>query len=235
MMVGRPSREVIMTAMIGCDDDVDFVSAAKDFSRAQFAAFTAPYRSAIAKVESMVTLLGDRLDDPRRGRPVEAVTSRVKSFDRIVDKAARIGCPLEPEAVGAAIRDIAGVRIVCGGVSDVYRLARHLGALPGLHVTEVEDYIASPKPNGYRSFHVMGEVVVSVSRRIERVPIEIQLRTRAMDLWAGFDHRFVYRHHRSVPQRLARELAHAAELAHRLDVTLERLRHDLAGTRTADP
>jgi putative GTP pyrophosphokinase len=221
MMAGRPSREVIMTALI---DDVGFAPTA--FGPAQFAAFTAPYELALTDVEDMVALL----DDPRHGRCVEAVTTRVKSFDRVVDKAARIGCALEPGAVRDAVRDIAGVRVVCGGVSDVYRLAHALVELPGLRVTAVEDYIAAPKPNGYRSFHVMAEVVVAVSGTREPIPVEIQIRTRAMDLWADFEHRFVYRNRRALPRGLARELAYAADLALRLDETLERVRGVLADT-----
>jgi putative GTP pyrophosphokinase len=212
---------------------IDFAPTTPELSRARFADIAVRYELAITEVRSKVEVLNDRLDDPQRGRPIDVVASRVKSFDRIVNKAERIGCPLEADAVRAAIRDIAGVRIVCCTLSEVYRVAQQLGGLDGMVVTAVEDYIASPKPNGYRSLHLMAEVTVPVAGRFERVPVEIQIRTRAMDVWAGFEHAFVYRDRRPVPHGLARELTHAAELAHRLDMTLERLRNDLAGTGAA--
>jgi putative GTP pyrophosphokinase len=95
-----------------------------------------------------------------------------------------------------------------------------------------EDYIAKPKLNGYKSLHMTIEIPVLMPDRIEQVPVELQIRTRAMDIWAGFEHRFRYRDHRLVPTRPVDELTEAADAAHRLDMAIERL-HNASGSQTA--
>ena len=96
-----------------------------------------------------------------------------------------------------------------------------------LTVIEVEDYIAHPKPNGYKSFHMIIEIPVYLSDRVERVPVELQIRTIAMDLWANLEHKIHHRHEHAVPPRLLNELIDAADAAHRLDVEVQRLHDDV--------
>ena len=87
----------------------------------------------------------------------------------------------------------------------------------------IDDYISKPKPNGYKSLHMTTEISVPMPDRVQQVPVELQIRTRAMDIWASFDHRFRYRDHRLVSTRLVDELTEAADAAHRLDMAIERL------------
>ena len=156
----------------------------------------------------------------------------MKPPDSILGKAARIGCPLTVDDIGTNILDIAGVRVTCGLISDTYRVATLLSQHADLTVIEVEDYIAHPKPNGYKSFHMILEVPVYLSDRVERVPVELQIRTIAMDLWANLEHKIHYKHDHAVPRRLLNELIDAAEAAHRLDVKMQRL-YDEVGDPTA--
>ena len=98
-----------------------------------------------------------------------------------------------------------------------------LSQQPDVTVIEVEDYIAHPKPNGYMSFHMIIEIPVLLSDRVERVPVEVQIRTIAMDLWASLEHKIYNKYERAVPPRLLNELTDAAEAAHNLDVKMQRL------------
>ncbi len=114
-------------------------------------------------------------------------------------KAQRLRCPLTAADIRQNIRDIAGVRITCGLISDTYRVADLIGGQPDVTVLEVEDYIAKPKSNGYKSLHVAVEIPVFLSDRVVQVPVELQIRTIAMDFWASLEHKIYYKYQRSVP------------------------------------
>ena len=122
-----------------------------------------------------------------------------------------------------------------GFISDTYRAAALLGAQSDIEVIEVEDYIANPKPNGYRSFHMIVEIPAHCSDRVEHVPAEWQIRTIAQGFWACLEHEIHYKYSRAVPRGLLTELTDAAVAAHRLDMTTERLHHKAARLRTTDP
>jgi putative GTP pyrophosphokinase len=197
-------------------------------SSAEFSRFVLPYQFAIQALTTKVAILKEEFTQFDRDCPIEHVSSRVKSFDRILAKAQRLRCPLTTEHIRRNIRDIAGVRITCPVISDTYRVAGLLSSQPDVTVIEVEDYIAKPKPNGYKSLHITVEIPVVMSDGVEQVPVELQIRTIAMDLWAGFEHTIYRKNHRAVPRRLVNELTEAAEVAHRLDMTMERLHNEVA-------
>jgi putative GTP pyrophosphokinase len=155
--------------------------------------------------------------------PIEHVSSRLKSADSIRAKAERKGIPLNEQAVTESITDIAGIRIVCSFVADVYRLLELLAAQHDLHVRHVKDYIAEPKPNGYRSLHVLVEVPVFLSSGPVLVPVEVQLRTIAMDFWASLEHKIHYKYDGDVPADLSGGLKESAGTAARLDGEMELL------------
>src|SRR4029453_1477467 len=139
-------------------------------------------------------------------------------------KAQRIGCPITFDDLRARIRDIAGVRIVCSFVSDVYTVSEMLTRQPDVNLVVTKDYIAEPKPNGYRSLHLIVEIPVFMSDRMVAVPVEVQLRTVAMDFWASVEHKIYYKHDPAeVPAPLRAELTAAAEDAARWDKRMERL------------
>lgn len=213
--------------VVGDLSQTEFTPTHTDFAR-----FLLPYQCAISAQTAKVNILKGELAHADQYCPIRHITSRVKSPDSILAKAARIGCPLTVEDIGTHILDIAGVRVICGLISDTYRVATLLSQQADLTVIEVEDYIAHPKPDGYTSFHMVLEIPVYLSEGVERVPVEIQIRTIAMDLWANLEHRIHYNHEHAVPRRLLNELIDAAEAAHRLDVKMQRL-YDELGDPTA--
>ena len=115
------------------------------------------------------------------------------------------------------IHDIAGVRIICSFISDIYNVVNVLKQHEDLRIVKVKDYIQTPKPNGYRSLHLIIEMPVNLTNRVEYVKAEIQIRTIAMDFWASLEHKIYYKLNNDVPKQLTDELKEAAEIAHYLD------------------
>lgn len=195
--------------------------------------FLMVYKFGLAEVQTKTAILAEELALRGTGNPIEHVSPRLKTPASITAKARRIGCPLTFDDLRARIRDIAGLRIVCSFVSDVYTVADMLTRQPDVTLVETEDYIARPKPSGYRSLHLLVEIPVFMSDRVETVPVEVQLRTVAMDFWASLEHKIYYKHDAEVPAALRAELAATAEDAARLDQRMERLHQQIHGPRPA--
>ncbi|MGB3859589.1 MAG: GTP pyrophosphokinase family protein, partial [Ornithinimicrobium sp.] len=130
------------------------------------------------------------------------------------------------------IFDIAGIRITCSFISDIYTLADMLTDQKDVEVLQVKDYVAHPKANGYKSLHLILSVPVFLSDRVEEVPVELQIRTVAMDFWASLEHKIYYKFDRDVPAHIVAELKQAAEVANNLDRKMESLRTEVNGLQT---
>ncbi len=183
------------------------------------------YMFGIDEVMTKISILRDEFRYIHEYNPIEHVGSRLKSFDSILAKAQRKQIPLTPDDVRAQMFDIAGVRVTCSFVSDLYRVRDMLVAQADLTLLEERDYIARPKPNGYKSLHLIVRVPVFLSDRVENVAVEIQLRTIAMDFWASLEHKIYYKYDRTVPAHLTDSLKLAADVAWSLDTSMERI-HD---------
>ncbi|MBD5074715.1 GTP pyrophosphokinase YwaC, partial [Xanthomonas citri pv. citri] len=133
------------------------------------------------------------------------------------NKLMRKGCEITTKEMKEHIHDIAGVRIICSFISDIYNVVNVLKQHEDLRIVKVKDYIQTPKPNGYRSLHLIIEMPVNLTNRVEYVKAEIQIRTIAMDFWASLEHKIYYKLNNDVPKQLTDELKEAAEIAHYLD------------------
>ncbi len=194
------------------------------------------YQSGIDEVTTRLATLQREFEHLQASNPIEHVTSRLKSPRSLLDKARRRGAAPTLAGIQEVITDIAGVRVVCSFISDVYRVSDALCSQPDLGVREVEDYIAAPKPSGYRSLHVLLEVPVFLSDRSVRVPVEVQFRTIAMDFWASLEHKINYKYDRVVPTGLIDGLRDAARTAAQLDRDMERLHLEVQAQDSArDP
>lgn len=163
--------------------------------------------------------------------PIEHISSRLKSMPSVVEKLERKGLPVDEEHIRAAVTDVAGLRVVCSFRSDVYAVARMLTDQADVTVLRVRDYIAHPKPVGYRSLHLLVEVPVFLSRGVVPVTAEIQLRTAAMDFWASLEHKIMYKYRGAVPADVLADLESSALAVDRLD----RQMHDLHSRVHAEP
>jgi putative GTP pyrophosphokinase len=196
------------------------------------------YRFGIDEVMTKITILRDEFRLTHAYNPIEHLGSRLKSYESIVAKARRKGIAVTPEDLRARMLDIAGVRITCSFVSDIYRVRDMLLRQRDLTLLEERDYITRPKPTGYKSLHLIVQVPVYLSDRVEDVVVEIQLRTIAMDLWASLEHKIYYKFDREVPRHLTHSLKLASDVAWSLDTSLERI-HDevqsqVSGTDATD-
>jgi putative GTP pyrophosphokinase len=199
------------------------------------------YRFAIQEMSTKIDILRQEFESTYDYSPIEHVRSRLKSSDSLFAKAVRQGTDLTVPAIRAEIRDVAGIRITCSFVSDVYWIAEMLSVQEDLTVLTTKDYIAHPKQSGYRSLHLIVEVPVFLSRTVERVAVELQIRTIAMDFWASIEHKLHYKYSADMPSHLAAEIEDAGRLAADLDERMGRLRDEVRpsprhpGDTTAGP
>ena len=125
------------------------------------------------------------------------------------------------------IDDIAGIRIICSFTSDIYKIATVIEAQKHIKVLGVKDYIVNPKQSGYRSYHMLVEVPVYLSSKMEYVKVEIQIRTIAMDFWASLEHKMRYKYKSDVPVKLSEELNDCANIVSFLDERMARLNAEI--------
>ncbi|WP_308468992.1 GTP pyrophosphokinase [Rathayibacter soli] len=188
-----------------------------------------PYKFGIDEVNTKISILREEFSQLHDYNPIEHVSSRLKTPESIVAKVIRKECDPSFDAIAATITDIAGVRVTCSFGSDVYRVFELLTGQSDVRLITAKDYIAKPKPNGYKSLHAIIEVPVFLSAGPKPVFVEVQIRTVAMDFWASLEHKIYYKYDRAVPQELLDELKEAAETAARLDAKMERLHTEIRG------
>ncbi|MFS0895112.1 GTP pyrophosphokinase family protein [Microbacterium sp. 179-I 3D3 NHS] len=198
--------------------------------RDEFQRFLREYEFGMREVETKISILRDEFTHDHAYNPIEHVKSRLKTPDSIVEKIARKGIE-EPDfdRIRTEITDIAGVRVTCSFVADVYRLFDLLTQQDDVTVRVVKDYIAEPKDNGYKSLHAIIEVPVFLSTGALSVPVEVQFRTIAMDFWASLEHKIYYKFSTQVPSHLVESLTDAAAAAAELDTRMERLHREAHG------
>ncbi|WP_429372433.1 GTP pyrophosphokinase [Paenibacillus sp. DS2015] len=191
------------------------------------------YKFALDEIETKVEILKEEFQSLHDYSPIENTTSRLKSPESIVNKMLRKNYELSFDGIKSNIKDIAGLRITCSFISDIYQVSEMLQNQADLKILEVKDYIKNPKPNGYKSLHLLVEVPVFLSDSEEHVCVEVQIRTIAMDFWASLEHKIFYKYNESVPDRLIQELKNAADSANALDLQMERLHHEIQEIKDA--
>ncbi|WP_240937979.1 GTP pyrophosphokinase family protein [Nocardioides sp. JQ2195] len=190
---------------------------------AQLTRMLMEYKFGIDEITTKIEILQEEFTHLHDYNPIEHVSSRVKSPESIYAKVQKRGFDPSLESIRENVTDIAGVRVSCSFTSDVYRVFSMLSSQSDITLLEVEDYIAHPKPNGYRSLHALVTIPVHLSDRVVDVVVELQLRTVAMDFWASLEHKIYYKYQTAVPVQLLDELKSAAETAASLDAQMERL------------
>lgn len=196
--------------------------------------FIMPYKFAVDEINTKIHILKEEFTHLHEYNPIEHVSSRVKTMESIIKKVSRKNMDLSLEAIKSEIRDIAGVRITCSFTSDIYKIKNMLESQKDIEVLEIKDYFKYPKQNGYRSLHMLVEIPIFMSDRVEHIPVEIQIRTIAMDFWASLEHKIFYKYNKDVPQQLVDELKEAATIATHLDEKMERLNREINVYKQAD-
>lgn len=183
----------------------------------------------IEELTTKISILHDEFTHLQDSSPIEHVDARLKSVRSIMDKVRRRGVEPTIDNIRREVTDIAGVRVTCGFVSDVYAVFDMIARQPDVSVRQVKDYVARPKPNGYRSLHAQVELPVHLSDRVVPVVVELQLRTVAMDFWAALEHKIHYKYDQHVPADILRDLREAAAASADLDARMESLHERVHG------
>lgn len=181
------------------------------------------YRCAMMEVSTKFTVLDEELSLQYDRNPIEAIKTRLKSPDSIMDKLSRRGLPFSAESIEHNLNDIAGVRVICAYISDIYMLRDALLRQDDIVLLQEKDYIKNPKPNGYRSLHLIVETPIFLHDQKKQMRVEVQFRTMAMDWWASVEHKLRYKKP-AAPEEVNSELKECAEISADLDKRLEKLR-----------
>lgn len=181
------------------------------------------YNAAIREVTTKLQILDEEFQCRYDHNPIHHMESRLKSPRSIVQKLRRRDSEISADSARRNLTDIAGIRVICCYIADVYRIAELLLHQDDVTLIRKSDYIKDPKPNGYRSLHLVVQIPVYLSDRTERVPVEVQIRTEAMDLWASLEHQMRYKSSKPVSAELQAQLRECAESLSEIDVKMQKI------------
>ena len=196
-------------------------------SSTDYKSLMAYYECAIMEVETKFKVLSKNFSLGDDCNPIESIQSRLKSSRSILKKMQKKGLPLTVEAIEQNLHDIAGVRVICSTVSDIYILADAFIGQDDVFLVERKDYIAAPKENGYRSLHLIVSTPIFLANNKRMMEVEVQMRTLSMDTWASLEHKFRYKKE-SNPyiNEIAEELRRCADACADIDRRMQHV-HDL--------
>lgn len=191
--------------------------------RADYAQIRGVYAAAIREINARLTTLSQEFSYRNRHNPIHHIESRVKSLPSIVKKLQNMGAPVSIISAKKNLHDIAGVRVVCRYVDDIYRIADLLLAQDDISLILEKNYIRNPKPNGYRSLHIVVDVPIYMSQGKLFTPVEIQIRTVAMDFWATLEHGIRYKATNEVSQSIVDQLRECADVITETDYKMQEI------------
>jgi len=184
------------------------------------------YRCAMLEIETKFRVLDEQFSLSHERNPIENIKSRLKSMDSIQEKLTRKNLPISLSSIEYNLCDVAGVRVICSFIDDIYKLADSFLSQDDVKLIAQKDYIQFPKENGYRSLHLIVEIPIFLYNDKKYVKVEVQLRTVAMEAWSNLEHKLRYK--KSLSERqlalISNELSECAELADRLDVKMQQIR-----------
>ena len=178
------------------------------------------YSSALKSINTKIEILNNEFIQLYNYNPIEHITSRLKTPESIVKKLKNDGCEVTIENMVEHLNDIAGIRIICSFMSDIYPIADMIARQADITVLHVKDYIKYPKANGYKSYHMVVTIPVYLSEGKRDTKVEIQIRTIAMDFWASLEHKIAYKFEGKAPDYLERELKSCADMVDMLDMKM---------------
>lgn len=220
MILEKNERFVINESMIPPEMSVT-IDNAKEIARI-FSDLRMRYHAAIKEISTKLEVLDNEFSVKYDYNPIHHMQCRLKSIDSIMEKIERKGWPKEIESV-YKITDFAGVRVICNYIDDIYTVEDSLLRQDDIKLLKRKDYIKNPKESGYRSLHLIVEVPIFLSDRTYNMPVEIQIRTIAMDTWASLEHELKYKRKEDMPGYVVQELKNCAKSMAELDATMERI------------
>ena len=199
------------------------------------------YGCALREVETKLQVLNDEFKLTHDRNPIESIKSRIKTPQSIVDKLERRGIEANvsnPEeyirTIERELFDIAGIRVICAFPDDIYKLAEQLISQDDITLIRTKDYILSPKPNGYRSLHLIISVPVFFSQQKRDMKVEVQIRTIAMDFWASLEHQIKYKREIPDQENIVAKLKACADDIARIDGEMMEIHRQLEASENRE-
>lgn len=189
------------------------------------------YKAGIKQITTKLEILNTELCAGKSRSPIDTIKSRIKEPASIVEKLRKKGCPISLASMTQNLQDIAGVRVTCPFIADIYEIAAMLTNQEDIFLISMKDYIKNPKENGYRSLHLVVRTPVYFSDRKEDIVVEIQIRTIAMDFWASLEHQINYKNHNKPSPEMLKELKECADIIAETDKRMERLARKAPGVK----
>ena len=182
------------------------------------------YNCALREVKTKFEVLNDDLSIKNSRNPIEMIKTRIKKPESIAQKLYRKGYDISIDSIITNLNDVAGIRIICSFIDDIYEVSEMFIKQDDVKVIEIKDYIKNPKSNGYRSYHMIVEIPVFFADRKQMVKVEVQFRTIAMDFWASLEHQMKYKKDIENPDDIITELKSCADIISETDNMMMQIR-----------
>lgn len=215
----RVEKAELVQSFLSTHGDQDVFERLEEFNHLMI-----KYHAVIREVTTKLEILNDELSHSKQRNPIETISFRIKKPMSIAQKLRKKGAPVTVDSISQTLNDVAGIRVICSFVDDIYAVAEMLTRQDDVRLIEKKDYIQNPKPNGYRSLHLVLEVPVFFSTHKEPMRVEVQIRTVAMDFWASLEHQIRYKNHTPETRRIAGELKECADVIAQTDLRMQALR-----------
>ena len=193
----------------------------------EYKRLTFVYTAALQQLEGKINTLSEEFKILHKYNPIEHISSRIKSKESITNKLIKKGLDFTYENLIKTINDIAGMRIICSFIPDIYRMVEMIENMQDVTVLKKKDYVTTPKSSGYSSYHLIVSLPISLSVGVIDVKVEIQIRTMAMDFWASLEHKINYKYEKQVPKNVQKELKECAKMTQKLDKRMSNLGNTL--------
>ena len=196
-------------------------------SLGQIKEMTMLYSCAMREICTKLENLSQEFELNKSRNPIQHITHRLKKRDSIRNKMIQKKLPMEYEAMRDEITDIGGIRVICSYINDIYDIVNMLKKQDDLLIVREKDYIANPKPNGYRSYHLIVAIPIFLSSEKQIIPVEIQMRTIAMDFWASLEHQLKYKQEVPNQREIVEKLTECAHQIADIDQQMWQVRRQI--------
>ena len=189
------------------------------------------YECAIKEINTKFEVLDTEFKVRYKRNPISSIKTRLKSETSILEKMMRLGITPTVENIENHLNDIAGIRVICSYIDDIYRLADALTRQNDIRLIKKKDYISNPKPNGYRSLHLIVSVPIFFAESVKEVTAEVQIRTIAMDFWASLEHQIKYKKDVEHAENVICRLKECADKISQVDEMMQEIRIEMDDIR----
>ena len=183
----------------------------------EYKRLTFVYTAALQQLEGKINTLSEEFKILHKYNPIEHISSRIKSKESIMNKLRKKGLDFNYENLIKTINDIAGMRIICSFIPDIYKMVEMIDNMPDVTVLKKKDYVTTPKTSGYSSYHLIVSLPISLSVGVIDVKVEIQIRTMAMDFWASLEHKMKYKTENEISKKESKDLVSYAKIINKID------------------